>query len=228
MATINQITAAYNDIADKKVKTFRTKFAAITALSAECDRQGLCWYEAKDGTGVYTYTPENEDLTSLEKIVIGAMTSVFNYGTAEDEIDDNAHVATVEDITTVTSLNIDTIKGVVGSLFKKDLLEEREYGEAHEEMGFGCTEAGIRCAFRYEDTVEEPTPAPKGKGGRALHASDARITIQKANPKRPGTKAHARYELYRTGQTVADFLEAGGRRADLRWDEQHGNITIKK
>lgn len=46
-----------------------------------------------------------------------------------------------------------------------------------------------------------------------------------ANPKKPGSKAHARFALYSDGMTVGAFLAAGGTREDLRWDSKHGHIT---
>ena len=45
---------------------------------------------------------------------------------------------------------------------------------------------------------------------------DAVITrLAENNPKRPGSQAHRRFECYRTGMTVLDFLDAGGRVGDI-------------
>jgi hypothetical protein len=54
------------------------------------------------------------------------------------------------------------------------------------------------------------------------------VTVLVPNPKRAGTAAHARYELYRTGQTVQQFLDAGGRSTDLAWDVAHGHVKLEK
>lgn len=47
------------------------------------------------------------------------------------------------------------------------------------------------------------------------------------NPKRPGTTAHARFALYATCATVGEYLDAGGRRAELAWDISRGYISVE-
>ena len=46
------------------------------------------------------------------------------------------------------------------------------------------------------------------------------------NPKRAGTEGHVRFALYRDGMSVAQFLAAGGRRADVRWDQERNFIRL--
>ena len=46
------------------------------------------------------------------------------------------------------------------------------------------------------------------------------------NPKREGSASRERFRLYRTGMTVKEYLQAGGSRADLRWDSQHNFIRL--
>lgn len=48
----------------------------------------------------------------------------------------------------------------------------------------------------------------------------------KANPKRPNTNAFTMFELYKDGQTVKDFIEAGGSTEWVRWDISKGHITL--
>lgn len=48
------------------------------------------------------------------------------------------------------------------------------------------------------------------------------------NPKRDGSSAHARYELYREGMTIDAYLKAGGHLADIRWDTSKNFISIKE
>lgn len=70
-------------------------------------------------------------------------------------------------------------------------------------------------------------PAPSGQRGVARFSKDATISILAAsNPKRPGSLAYERFELYETASTVATFLAAGGRRVDLDWDAKHGFIQV--
>jgi len=48
------------------------------------------------------------------------------------------------------------------------------------------------------------------------------------NPKRPGTTAHKRFGFYKDGQTIHDFIKAGGTRGDISWDSdpKRAFITI--
>ena len=53
------------------------------------------------------------------------------------------------------------------------------------------------------------------------------ITIKSiANPKRQGTLAHGRFELYKDGMTVADYVAAGGRTGDVNHDAEAGSIEL--
>ena len=62
----------------------------------------------------------------------------------------------------------------------------------------------------------------KGKMSRGPRVRDGKITLlEKTNPKREGSKAHKRYELYRKHKTIAKYLDAGGKRSSLRYDEKH-------
>ena len=46
------------------------------------------------------------------------------------------------------------------------------------------------------------------------------------NPKRPGSQAHARYELYMSATTVEEYLKLGGTQADLEYDRGKGFIEF--
>lgn len=46
------------------------------------------------------------------------------------------------------------------------------------------------------------------------------------NPKRPGSAAHARFNLYVAGKTVAETLAAGVTRPDINWDTKQGFIIL--
>ena len=72
-------------------------------------------------------------------------------------------------------------------------------------------------------------------GRPAAHATTAPIAVQtEANPKKPGTASHERFALYYTAETVADYIAAvvasgatrAKARADLRWDQERGFITV--
>jgi hypothetical protein len=101
--------------------------------------------------------------------------------------------------------------------------------------------------------IEAETPAPEKvakpkkerpakvkaekQEGRAarVSSSDAEvITAVVANPKKPGSRAHARFAIYSAGQTIAAFVEACVKagypereaRADISWDRRKGFISI--
>jgi hypothetical protein len=82
---------------------------------------------------------------------------------------------------------------------------------------------------------EKPTKgkAVKGKKEKKERKSrgpvviDGKITVlAKENPKRKGTNAFKKFELYKKHKNIASFLEAGGKRSSLRYDEKHGYIKI--
>ncbi len=85
-----------------------------------------------------------------------------------------------------------------------------------------------------EAPVEEQTPQAEAQVATEPQTkSSEKVSVVKEhrikllandNPKREGTKAHARFELYRDGMTVAEFLQAGGSPTDIRWDVKHGYI----
>jgi hypothetical protein len=47
-----------------------------------------------------------------------------------------------------------------------------------------------------------------------------------SNPKKPGSNAWRRFNLYKDGMTVSEFLRAGGTRSDLHYDVDHKFIDI--
>lgn len=47
------------------------------------------------------------------------------------------------------------------------------------------------------------------------------------NPKREGSAAHKRFALYADGQTVEDFLKAGGTMGDINFDQGKGFIALE-
>ena len=47
------------------------------------------------------------------------------------------------------------------------------------------------------------------------------------NPKRPGSVSETRFACYKTGETVEQYLRAGGRGLDVKWDVDHGFISVQ-
>jgi len=53
-----------------------------------------------------------------------------------------------------------------------------------------------------------------------------RITFNKTNPKRAGTKANERYEKYKSARTLKSAKEKGASKADLLYDYEKGFLKI--
>lgn len=82
------------------------------------------------------------NLTDMEKTVLLATRSFWNYGNRMEK-GDNAVVFDVRDLKESTNFTIPQIKGVVGSLFKKGLLCEMECGDLGQNTEIGITNEGI-------------------------------------------------------------------------------------
>ena len=70
--------------------------------------------------------------------------------------------------------------------------------------------------------------APRAPGQRpgAVAPSAVIRLLATTNPKKPGSESHTRFAIYSDGMTVAEFLEKGGRKADLSWDCEKGFISL--
>ena len=57
--------------------------------------------------------------------------------------------------------------------------------------------------------------------------SSTKVTFNvKTNPKREGSKAHARFGKYMSAKTVGEYIELGGTKGDLKYDSEKDFITI--
>lgn len=82
--------------------------------------------------------------------------------------------------------------------------------------------------------TKEKKAAPKRE---LKYAKDAKITLladkdgkvygPDNNPKNNGSKAAARFAIYKNGMTVQDFVDAGGTRADIDNDVKKKFISVK-
>ena len=52
------------------------------------------------------------------------------------------------------------------------------------------------------------------------------LLVYVSNPKRKGSKAHARYESYAAATSVQEALDLGAVRADLKYDAEHGYLML--
>lgn len=53
-----------------------------------------------------------------------------------------------------------------------------------------------------------------------------RIVFQQENPKRAGSKVHARYEIYKRARTVLQATDLGATSGELAWDKKAGYLRV--
>lgn len=63
-------------------------------------------------------------------------------------------------------------------------------------------------------------------GKRAEFRAQKIKLLVKENPKRPGSASFERYDLYKKAKTVGDFIDAGGKSADIAYDVKHEYIEL--
>lgn len=96
---------------------------------------------------------------------------------------------------------------------------------------FRDKKTGVEQVWGRLQTLTQESVTSSGKRPsprKNSYALGARIKkLVDSNPRRPGTKGHASWDRLRSGMTVAQYKEAGGRLTDLRWDVKHKYITIE-
>lgn len=78
--------------------------------------------------------------------------------------------------------------------------------------------------------TRKPDAAPAAKRERVASAdyspkAKVKLLVQ-GNPKKAGGAPAKRFDLYKNGMTVQEFLDAGGTVADVKWDVDHGYIAL--
>jgi len=83
-------------------------------------------------------------------------------------------------------------------------------------------------AMSTQEQIMPETNETERRGRRpSLADSDVIVIVAAANPKRPGSKIHGKWERLVSGQTtVAQAHEIGFSNHDLIWDRDHGSLTI--
>ena len=124
-----------------------------------------------------------------------------------------------------TQAIIDELKAPPEGESSSDAEVDTDAGVEPEDSGETVTASKSKSS-KSKSTAKEPkgpkTAKPKAESNgavRSRYPDTAIITVLSTeNPKQKGSAAHGRFELYRSGMTVAEFLSAGGTRADLSWD----------
>lgn len=88
------------------------------------------------------------------------------------------------------------------------------------------------------DTAATTTTAPAASAARQAKFTDTSVINfgknaegkpydgSENNPKREGSGAHGRFQLYRDGMTIKEALDAGLSRADINYDSDKGFIVV--
>lgn len=106
-----------------------------------------------------------------------------------------------------------------------DAAEQARRNEARKNEPIGAP-AGFSVSTKTVSAAQTPDQGQKTGGKRDTNRSRTITLLKPENPKRPGTKAHDRYALYKDGLTVGAFLDAGGTSGDLAHDQAHGFIRL--
>lgn len=115
-----------------------------------------------------------------------------------------------------------------------------ELVDAHNELAGGASKGkgkkAAPVAAKGKKGSKAPAPAPaKGKkeskgsvtvkggtAGRFARVGGKFFKLVKENPRREGTHGHKSFNLLKDGMTYDEYIAAGGRNNDLRWDIDHG------
>lgn len=98
-----------------------------------------------------------------------------------------------------------------------------------------ATALGVPVAEPKKPATKKPAETAKaGKTPRLVISEEHVITEVGENPKRPGTKAHAIFSLYKKGMTTSKFIKAcekagytaADAKSNLSWDRRKQFITI--
>lgn len=111
---------------------------------------------------------------------------------------------------------------------KKEAAPKKQYPQANEDGTQKFEEDGVTPVMgAYATRYKEPKApkAPRETSGKFPGSAVITVLVDK-NPKREGSASHARFEFYKSGQTVKEALEAGLTTGDFHHDVAHNFISI--
>jgi hypothetical protein len=239
--TLAQVTDLYNLISEKPVKKFENKVKAVARLEALLLATDNEVFEVD---GEYDVRPlAQASVITFTDLEYGMMDVIAH---AEHNQTNGATPTQKSDVHTwlwadefgkALGISAQAAGGVLSSLEQKGALWMDVSGKK-EDHAVGFEQAGFD-AWKLEHEAGRVYTAPKkvakatrvkgGKRGPAPEFKDDQvIDVLVANPKKNGSAARVRFDLYKNGMTVGQFLAAGGTRADLAWDSQRSFISIGK
>ena len=122
--------------------------------------------------------------------------------------------------TTTTTAPAKTKKSAFGSSKKTDVKEN--------DVSTAKKKAAPTKAAAKKTAPKKNAPKAERNTRSKWEPTDKITVIVDANPKREGSGAHKRFELYKKNNTVEKYLKAGGTRPDLVWDAKQKFIRIGK
>jgi len=128
-----------------------------------------------------------------------------------------------------TLTRVRTLEQGHSSLFASitGLVQQEAQGKEPE----ASADAAEKPAKAKKKAKEPKAPkAPKAPGEKKeysrLDLSKKINIINKTNPRREGSIPWKSYEALGQGILVSTYLERGGRRVDLKWEIDHGNVSL--
>lgn len=83
--------------------------------------------------------------------------------------------------------------------------------------------AAKKKTAEYVETKE--APVRRGRKPDMDLGTKLKVLV-KENPKRAGSESASRFDLYTGCKTVQDYLDKGGRLADVKWDTEKSYIQL--
>ena len=105
----------------------------------------------------------------------------------------------------------------------------REQSKEFLQKGLDIMAKSVKKAAKRKTATRKTNTEPKeGQRGRPSELAGKKIYLKvDENPRRKGTHGHKSFALIKNGMAIEDFIAAGGRMADLRWDLLHKNVEVK-
>ena len=93
-----------------------------------------------------------------------------------------------------------------------------------------ASEKKAKKAKKVKSAEDMEAPAEKKERKPTVRIDKAAVITLKveANPKRLNSKSYERFNLYVDGQTIGEFLEAGGTGGDVAYDLAKGYIELDR
>jgi hypothetical protein len=82
--------------------------------------------------------------------------------------------------------------------------------------------------YALDPLTDRPKASPPPpRRARTARADPRRVVSVVPNPKKPGSKARARFQLWRVGATVDECVAAGVSREDVRYDLARSYVVVR-